>query len=469
MVFSSLVFLYLFFPINLIFYFISKNYTYRNIVLLSFSLFFYAWGEPFFIIALLLSGIINYSFALLIDKYKGTYKSKVFLWTAIIIDLSMIGIFKYYNFFVNNINFVFNTNIGLSSIGLPIGISFYTFQIISYVIDVYRQDVPAQKKFYKLLLYMSLYHQLIAGPIVRYIDVANEIDYRVITPSSFSYGINRFIIGLLKKVIIANTAGQIATAFLDSNLDQLSVLGAWLGIIMYTIQIYFDFSGYSDMAIGLGRMFGFTYKENFNYPYIANSVQDFWRRWHISLSSFFKDYVYIPFGGNRKHFVRNVIIVWMLTGLWHGASWNFIVWGLYYGIFLLLERKLLYRVLDKIPSVLSHIYLILIVIIGWVFFYYIDITKGLKFMSIMFGYGNHPLYDIKFEIEFLNNVIFLMFAAFASTPIFKIIYRKLNELIVINNYKPSKLIFIFFNATILIVSTILLIRQTYNPFLYFRF
>ncbi|KAF5040332.1 Peptidoglycan O-acetyltransferase [anaerobic digester metagenome] len=391
------------------------------------------------------------------------------MWTAIIIDLSMIGIFKYYNFFVNNINFVFNTNIGLSSIGLPIGISFYTFQIISYVIDVYRQDVPAQKKFYKLLLYMSLYHQLIAGPIVRYIDVANEIDYRVITPSSFSYGINRFIIGLLKKVIIANTAGQIATAFLDSNLDQLSVLGAWLGIIMYTIQIYFDFSGYSDMAIGLGRMFGFTYKENFNYPYIANSVQDFWRRWHISLSSFFKDYVYIPLGGNRKHFVRNVIIVWMLTGLWHGASWNFIVWGLYYGIFLLLERKLLYRVLDKIPSVLSHIYLILIVIIGWVFFYYIDITKGLKFMSIMFGYGNHPLYDIKFEIEFLNNVIFLMFAAFASTPIFKIIYRKLNELIVINNYKPSKLIFIFFNATILIVSTILLIGQTYNPFLYFRF
>ena len=364
---------------------------------------------------------------------------------------------------------MFNTNIGLSSIGLPIGISFYTFQIISYVVDVYRQDVPAQKKFYKLLLYMSLYHQLIAGPIVRYIDVAYEIDNRVITPSNFSYGINRFIIGLLKKVIIANTAGQVATVFLDSNLSDLSILGAWLGIIMYTIQIYFDFSGYSDMAIGLGRMFGFTYKENFNYPYIAKSVQDFWRRWHISQSSFFKDYVYIPLGGNRKNFARNIIIVWMLTGLWHGASWNFVIWGIYYGVFLLLERKLLSRVLDEIPSVLLHIYLMLIVIIGWVFFYYTDITKGLKFVGILFGYGDNPLYDVKFEVEFFNNIIFLIFAALCSTPIFNAIYNKLSELTVINSYKPSKLIILAFNATILIVSTILLIGQTYNPFLYFRF
>ena len=469
MVFSSLVFLYLFFPINLIFYFISKNNTYRNIILLSFSLFFYAWGEPFFIFALLLSGIVNYSFALLIDKYKGTYKSKLFLYLAVIIDLSMIGIFKYYNFFASNINYVFDTNIGLSSIGLPIGISFYTFQIISYVIDVYRQDVPAQKRFYKLLLYMSLYHQLIAGPIVRYIDVANEIDNRTITADNFSYGINRFIIGLLKKVIIANTAGQSATVFLDSSLSELSVLGAWFGIIMYTIQIYFDFSGYSDMAIGLGRMFGFTYKENFNYPYIAKNVQDFWRRWHISLSSFFKDYVYIPLGGNRKNFVRNVLIVWMLTGLWHGASWNFIMWGMYYGVFLLLERKLLYKILDKLPGVLSHIYLMLVVIIGWVFFYYVDITKGLKFMSILVGYGSNPLYDIKFEVEFFNNVIFLIFAAFASTPVFKVIYKKINKLIVISGYRPSKLLVVAFNAVILIVSTILLVGQTYNPFLYFRF
>ncbi len=469
MVFSSLVFLYLFFPVNLIFYFISKNNTYRNIVLLGFSLFFYAWGEPFFIFALLFSGVINYFFALCIDKHKGTYKSKIFMYSAVIIDLSMIGIFKYYNFFVNNVNFILNTNIGLSSIGLPIGISFYTFQIISYIIDVYRQDVPAQKKFYKLLLYMSLYHQLIAGPIVRYVDVANEIDNRIIEPSNFSYGINRFITGLLKKVIVANTAGQVAAVFLDSNLNELSILGAWLGIIMYTIQIYFDFSGYSDMAIGLGRMFGFTYKENFNYPYIAKSVQDFWRRWHISLSSFFRDYVYIPLGGNRVHFVRNVIIVWMLTGFWHGASWNFIIWGSYYGFLLLLERKFLSKILDKIPSVLSHAYLMLIVIIGWVFFYYIDITKGLKFIGILFGYGSNSLYDIKFEVEFLNNIVFLIFSAALSTPVFKKIYAKANDFIVINNYRPSKLAVLVFNAVILIISTILLVGQTYNPFLYFRF
>jgi len=432
-------------------------------------LFFYAWGEPFFIFALLLSGIINYFFALKIDKHKGTSKSKMFMYAAVMIDLSMIGIFKYYNFFASNINFVLNTNIGLSSIGLPIGISFYTFQIISYIIDVYRQDVPAQKKFYKLLLYMSLYHQLIAGPIVRYIDVANEIDNRVITPNNFSYGINRFIEGLLKKVIIANTAGQVATMFLDSNLNELSILGAWLGIIMYTIQIYFDFSGYSDMAIGLGRMFGFTYKENFNYPYIAKSVQDFWRRWHISLSSFFKDYVYIPLGGNRLHFVRNVIIVWMLTGFWHGASWNFIIWGLYYGFFLLLERKFLSKVLNKTPSIITHIYLMLIVIIGWVFFYYIDITKGLKFIGIMFGYGQNPLYDIKFEVEFFNNIVFLIVASALSTPVFKKIYAKINEIIVISNHKPTKLAVLVFNAVILIISTIMLVGQTYNPFLYFRF
>lgn len=469
MVFSSLVFLYLFFPINIIFYFISKNNTYRNVILLGFSLFFYAWGEPFFISVLLLSGVINYFFALMIDNWKGNYKSKIALYAAIIIDLSMIGIFKYYNFFVNNINFVLNTNIGLSSIGLPIGISFYTFQIISYVVDVYRQDVPAQKKFYKLLLYMSLYHQLIAGPIVRYIDVANEIDNRVITPANFSYGINRFIIGLLKKVIVANTAGQVATVFLDSNINELSILGAWLGIIMYTIQIYFDFSGYSDMAIGLGRMFGFTYKENFNYPYIAKSVQDFWRRWHISLSSFFRDYVYIPLGGNRRHFIRNVMIVWMLTGFWHGASWNFIFWGLYYGMFLLLERKFIGKILDKIPPVISHIYLILIVIIGWVFFYFIDITKGIQFIGLLFGYGNNPLYDIKFEVEFFNNIIFLIFAALLSTPIFKNIFSKINEFIVIKSYKPSKLTLVIFNAIILIISTIMLVGQTYNPFLYFRF
>ena len=468
MVFSSLVFLYMFFPINLIFYFISRNNTYRNIVILAFSLLFYAWGEPFFVSVLLFSAIVNYSFALLIDKYKGTNKSKILLSVAVFIDLSVLGVFKYYNFFVSNINFLFNTSIALSSIGLPIGISFYTFQIISYMVDVYRQDVPVQKTFYKLLLYMSLYPQLTSGPIVRYTDVADDIDNRIITASNFSYGINRFAEGLLKKVIIANSAGQVASMFLDGSLNEISVLGAWFGIIMYTIQIYFDFSGYSDMAIGLSRMFGFTYKENFNYPYIAKSVQDFWRRWHISLSSFFRDYVYIPLGGNRKHYVRNLLIVWLLTGFWHGASWNFIIWGLYYGIFLLMEKFMLSKVLKKVPAVFSHIYLMLVVIVGWVFFYFTDITRAIQFIGILFGHGNNPLYDIKFEVEFFNNILLLIFAAALSTPVFKYIYSKINKYFSKSNDAP-KLAVAVLNVLVLIIGTALLVGQTYSPFLYFKF
>lgn len=468
MVFSSLVFLYIFFPVNIILYFICKNNTYRNVLLLSFSLFFYAWGEPFFISVMIFSGLTNYFFAILVDKYRGSYKSKLALFSAVFIDLLLLGFFKYYNFFAGNLNLLLNTNIGLSKIGLPIGISFYTFQIISYVVDVYRNDVPAQKKFYKLLLYMSLYHQLIAGPIVRYKDVEYEIDNRVITAPVMSYGINRFIIGVLKKVLIANTAGKVATNFLSQSFSQISVLGAWLGIIMYTIQIYFDFSGYSDMAIGLGRIFGFTYKENFNYPYIAKTVQDFWRRWHISLSSFFRDYVYIPLGGNRKNFVRNVLTVWVLTGFWHGASWNFIVWGLYYGLFLLLERKLLSNILRRLPALISHVYLMLIVIIGWVFFYYLDLSLGIEFIKILFGLNGNPLYDIKFEVEFFNNVIFLIIAALACTPIFKImcgrIFSALNA-----REEHISLLHAIFNGAVLIISTIMLVGQTYNPFLYFRF
>ncbi len=468
MIFSSLVFLYVFLPINIFFYFISKNNTYRNIILLSFSLFFYAWGEPLFISVLLFSGVVNYFFALLVDKYRGSYKSKLSLFLAVSIDLSLIGYFKYYNFFVDNINLVLNTGIGFSKFGLPIGISFYTFQIISYVVDVYRQDVPAQKRFYKLLLYMSLYHQLIAGPIVRYRDIENEIDNRVITPSNMSYGINRFIIGLGKKVLIANTAGQTATIFLGSNFSELSVLGAWLGIILYTLQIYFDFSGYSDMAIGLGRIFGFTYKENFNYPYIARNVKDFWRRWHISLSSFFRDYVYIPLGGNRRHSIRNLLVVWMLTGFWHGASWNFIFWGLYYGIFLLLERTVLSKIIDKLPSVISHIYLLIVVTVGWVFFYFLDLSQALKFISILFGFSKNALYDIKFEVEFFNNVVFLIIAFLCSTPVFKIAGNKFIEIFKIKG-RGIYLFHTIFNAAILIIATIMLIGQTYNPFLYFRF
>jgi alginate O-acetyltransferase complex protein AlgI len=345
-----------------------------------------------------MSGFANYILAILIDKNRDDYKGKLLLIAAVILNLSLLGYFKYYNFFIQNINSIFNTDIAFSSAGLPIGISFFTFKIISYLVDVYKQEVKAQYKFYKLLLFLSIYHQIMSGPIIRYKDMENDIDHKEITASDLCTGIDRFIFGLLKKVLIANTAGETASIFLESNLAEISVLGAWFGIIMYTLQIYFDFSGYSDMAIGLGRMFGFKYKENFNYPYIAKNAQDFWRRWHISLGSFFRDYVYIPLGGNRKHYIINLFIVWLLTGIWHGASWNFIFWGLYYGVFMLLEKKLLSNILKKLPGFISHIYLMIVVIIGWVLFYFVDISEGLKYISILFGLGENPLYDVKFEV-----------------------------------------------------------------------
>lgn len=467
MAFSSLIFLYLFFPLNIIFYFIIKNNTYRNFVLLIFSLLFYAWGQPFYVLLLLASGLVNYYFAILIDKYRGTGKSKAALFAAVFLDLAVLGYFKYYNFFIENINLIANSQISLSKVGLPIGISFFTFKIISYVADVYNQEVEVQKKFYKLFLYLSIYHQIMSGPIVRYKDIEGEIDNRVITPSNLYYGINRFIVGLLKKILIANAVGETAAIFLESNLSEISILGAWLGIIMYTLQIYFDFSGYSDMAIGLGRIFGFTYKENFNYPYIAKSAQDFWRRWHISLGSFFRDYVYIPLGGNKKGYIRNLFVVWFLTGIWHGASWNFIVWGLYYGLLLLFEKKWLSRMLSKLPSFVSHAYLIIAVAIGWVFFYYVDISKGLNFVGILFGFGSNPLFDVKFEVEFFNNIILLIVAVAASTPLFKNIFKTAYQHL--EGYKIVNLLHGIAIGASLIICTILLLGQTYTPFLYFKF
>jgi alginate O-acetyltransferase complex protein AlgI len=306
-----------------------------------------------------------------------------------------------------------------------------------------------------------------SGPIVKYKDMENVLVKREINVSEFSYGLNRFMAGLFKKVMIANSVGAASAVFLESNLNEISILGAWLGIIMYTLQIYFDFSGYSDMAIGLGKMFGFTYKENFNYPYIAKSAQDFWRRWHISLSQFFRDYVYIPLGGNRKYYIRNIFIVWMLTGLWHGASYNFIIWGLYYGIFLLLEKYLLSKILNKLPRFISHIYLILVVIIGWTFFYFLDISKAFEFIKILFGFAGNPLYDVKFEVEFYNNVILLVVGILASTPIFKILFEKLDKNL--NNNKVANVLHGFVNVAILIICTIMLVGQTFTPFLYFKF
>jgi len=471
LVFSSLIFLYLFFPLSLLFYFLSKNLTYRNIVLIVFSLAFYAWGEPVWIILLILSASIDFFHSLLIKKYRSTWVPKAALISSIILNLSLLVFFKYSAFLVQNINLIFGINIPFSEFSLPIGISFYTFQTMSYTIDVYRGDTKAQQSYFKFLLYVSLFHQLVAGPIVRYSDIANEIECRSINISEVYSGINRFVIGLGKKVLIANTAGELAEPLLNGNLQHLTTTGAWLGILTFTIQIYFDFSGYSDMAIGMGKMVGFHYKENFNYPYMASSVTDFWRRWHISLGSFFRDYLYIPLGGNRSHYIRNIIVVWFLTGLWHGASWNFVVWGLFYGFFIILEKKFLLEFFKKLPAFVSHIYLLFLVVIGWVFFQFTNLETGFNYLGIMFGIGGNGFFSVEDGILMSGNLLFLIIAAVGCTPMISNLRMRLMERI--KEWKYSDWVPALWhpaiNILLLILCTAFLIGKSYNPFLYFRF
>ncbi len=472
MVFSSLTFLYIFLPINLILYYISKNQTYRNWVLIVFSLLFYAYGEPIWVILLIFSATVDFYLGLLIERHRGQWKSKAALICSVIVNLSLLGTFKYMGFFMENINYLLQGSIPYREFMLPIGISFYTFQTLSYSIDVYRGETKAQRQYHKFLLFVSLFHQLVAGPIVRYKDISGEIECRNISPAGFSYGVTRFVQGLGKKVLLANTAGSVAAKFLERGFESLTVAGAWLGISMFALQIYFDFSGYSDMAIGLGRMFGFTYKENFNYPYIAKSATDFWRRWHISLSSFFRDYLYIPLGGNRKFAVRNLLVVWFLTGLWHGASWNFVVWGLFYGFFILMERKFLQGLLQKMPAVFSHLYLLLVMLTGWVFFYYLDLSQGFRFLKIMFGFGGVSFLDTEFLIHFMNNLLFLMVAAFLTTPILKNLWNRARDIMEDKGIYGPLVEGVFKAGTVAVllwVSTAFLVGATYNPFLYFRF
>ncbi|MDD2211485.1 MAG: MBOAT family protein [Clostridia bacterium] len=472
MVFSSLVFLYAFLPLNFIFYFLSKNQTYRNWVLIIFSLAFYAWGEPVWVSLLIFSSLVDYFLGLATEKYRGHWQSKAALLSSITVNLSLLGFFKYSDFLIQNLNYLLGTGFFLHNFGLPIGISFYTFQTISYVVDVYRGEVTAQKSFPKFLLFISLFHQLVAGPIVRYKDIAYAIDHRVHSLSQFNEGINRFITGLGKKIILANTAGEIAEVFLNGDLSTLPVLGAWFGITLFALQIYFDFSAYSDMALGLGKIFGFNYKENFNYPYISRSATEFWRRWHISLGSFFRDYLYIPLGGNRKHYLRNLLIVWFLTGLWHGASWNFILWGLYFGILIALEKKFLGKILENLPRWVAHGYLIFAVLISWVFFYYTDLHSAGEFLGVMFAFGSRQLIDTQLSIYFCNNLLFFLLALLACTPITKVMQKGIHYL----TEKNTRVAFLYgealrpsLNFVLLALATILLVGKSYNPFLYFRF
>lgn len=466
MVFSSVIFMGVFLPIFLILYFWAKKRKTRNIVLLFMSILFYSWGEPIWIVGMLLLTYADYFLANKIEKIENIKAKKATLALSVIVNLSMLFVVKYYDFFVKSINTCLKTNIPVTNIAMPIGISFFTFQALTYVVDVYRGDAKAQKSYFDLLLYISMFPQLIAGPIVRYSDINEQIQNREETTQGFIDGMFRFSIGLGKKVILANYSGNIATELLMNNFNGLSTLGAWIGIIMFTIQLYFDFSGYSDMAIGLGKVCGFDYKENFNYPYIANSIADFWKRWHISLGTFFKDYVYIPLGGNRKHALLNTFIVWMLTGLWHGANWNYVIWGLFFGVMLTIERKLRKIGIDttKIP-VTGNILVMIIIVYSMSLFYFVDIHQMFKASKIMFGIGNNIKITIVEKTMIYKYFWAIPFMVIGCTPL----PAKIANRIFDKNINVRNIIKTMAFTCLFAICFILVMNQTYNPFLYFRF
>lgn len=472
MVFSSVGFLFLFLPVTLALYSFKifkdkeRETVKKNFVLLIMSLIFYAWGEPVYIILMLISIFFNYNAAIDIDSYisKPLKKKAVFVF-AVIFNIFVLGFFKYYGFMVESLNSLFSLSIEYRDLPLPVGISFYTFQILSYVIDVYRGDVKAQKKLLPFATYISMFPQLIAGPIVQYYDVEKQMTDRTVTREKFAAGIMFFIKGLGKKVLFANTVGAVYTQVLTNEISSLSVVTAWIGIICYTLQIYFDFGGYSDMAIGLGKMLGFDFIQNFNFPYSAKSITDFWRRWHISLSSWFRDYVYIPLGGNRKGTVRtliNILIVWSLTGLWHGAAWNFIAWGAYYGILLILEKYVFANLLEKMPSALKHILTMILVIIGWVFFSSESLAAAADYLKSMFGLFGNGFIDESAKYLLSNNAFSIAVMSLSAVGVFAALPR-------IKNFRFNITVMSVGYMAIFILCIIYLISETYNPFLYFRF
>lgn len=460
MLFSSIIFLYYFLPLLLIVYYISKK-EYRNTVLLIFSLFFYFYGESKLTIILILISLINFLSAKSMLKHE-RFKKSILVFT-VIVNLLNLGYFKYSNFFIDNLNTIFNLDIKFINVIMPIGISFYTFQALGYVIDVYRNDVEASNNYFDFLMYISLFPQLIAGPIVRYKDVENEIRNREESYSKFSEGIKRFSIGLAKKVVIANNIGELAKIVND--LSDKTIISEWLKTISFTLQIYFDFSGYSDMAIGLGLFFGFRFLENFNYPFISKSITEFYRRWHISLSTFFRDYVYIPLGGSRvskaKHY-RNILIVWALTGFWHGAAYNFIIWGLYFGILLIIEKEFLLKILDK-SKILGHMYTIFIILIGFLIFNSTSLNDVIINLRNIFGLNNLALISSETIYYLRSYFILIVVSIVASTPVAKNIISKLKYKAIFG-YVES-----FYYPLLIIICSAYLIDSSFNPFLYFRF
>lgn len=464
MVFSSLVFMFAYLPITLLAYYLVPRQG-RNIFLFIVNLIFYGWGEPKLVLLMVFNIFFNYIGGWLVDKYRAdAKKKKLFLILTCVLDIGILAVFKYTGMITETLNMLPFLNIPELQISLPIGISFYTFQTMSYVIDVYRDDAPVSKNFINFGTYVALFPQLIAGPIVRYRDVAEQLVNRRETLEMFTKGVKLFMVGLAKKVIIANTMGTLTTNIFATT-DENGVVGTWVGIIAYTFQIFFDFSGYSDMACGLGNMMGFEFLKNFNYPYIARSITDFWRRWHISLSTWFKEYVYIPLGGNRKGVKRqilNLLIVWGLTGLWHGAAYNFVLWGLYYGLLLILEKFVLKKFLDRLPSFVQHIYTLFIIIIGWGLFYFTDVGQLGEFMVDLFNFGNGICGDQAFNL-IMSNLPMLIIAAVASTPLATTLYTR---------FEHTRFMWIpetLYCIGVLAVSTASLVNQSYNPFLYFRF
>lgn len=461
MVFSSITFLFYFLPIVLAIYYIVPN-KFKNIILLISSFFFYFYGEPKYVLIMALSIITTYIFGILIDKHS-KYK-KLFLILSITISLGILVYFKYIDFLITNINLWLTNKIDLINVILPIGISFYTFQLISYIADVYNGKAKVQKNILKLAMYVSLFPQLIAGPIVRYTTIEEQIEKREYSLEKFSLGIRRFIIGLGKKVLIANVLGELIQIFLVSN--EKSILFYWIYAIANMLQIYFDFSGYSDMAIGLGKMFGFEFLENFNYPYIATSITDFWRRWHISLSSWFRDYVYIPLGGNRVRkikWLRNILIVWLLTGLWHGAAWNFIIWGIYFGILLIIEKLFMGKYLEKLPKIIQRLYTLIIVMISFIIFSGENTNQILQNLKGLIEINNVPIITEESLYYFKSYIVTIIIGIIGATPILKNIANSKKIHSIINIFEP------IFLLLILVVCTSYIIDGSFNPFLYFRF
>ena len=468
MVFSSLIFIFIFLPLVLVSYYIAPRRL-RNTVILLASLLFYAWGEPTYIILIIISILINYLGALLIRVHiKNKDKSKFIFITLLLIDISILFFFKYYGFAIECLGSIIGLDLKVKSISLPLGISFYTFQQISYIADIYMQKVKPERNLIDFATYITMFPQLIAGPIVKYDDIHKQLANRKESINKFGEGVQRFIIGLGKKVILANNIGVISTQVKEVNLNDLSIVLSWIGIIAFTLQIYFDFSGYSDMAIGLAKMFGFDFLENFDYPYISKSITVFWRRWHMSLGGWFREYIYIPLGGNKKGTliqVRNLFIVWFTTGLWHGASTNFVVWGLYFGVILFIEKIYLKDLLKKIPSIFSHIYTLIIVMIGWVIFDMNTLTDSGHYIKIMFGFGNNIFIDNLAKYILTNNFIILLIGLICSTKLIKIYMNKIKS-----TFRENDVFLITaINLLILIISTAYLLGASYNPFLYFRF